>query len=165
VHGWATAFSRPIPLVAEPAEVHGWKAEDVEAQGTLTQRESLDYAPGFLDAYVNWAYRSMKSHRDRRPLESRLDAAESLPALLAYTFAAQRRIRPYNKYLRWELENHPLTGDAWRADVLLPRLEGVLATGDVSVQRQLFEEVERAARDAGLGPVLDAWGDELALLR
>ncbi|ELS58975.1 hypothetical protein STVIR_0035 [Streptomyces viridochromogenes Tue57] len=35
----------------------------------------------------------------------------------------------------------------------------------VSLQRQLFTLVEKAAWEAGHGEVLDAWGDDLDLMR
>ena len=59
---------------------------------------------------MNFAYRALKSHRDGRPLEARLDAAESLAWLLHVVFTLAGRLRPYNKYLPWELREHPLGG-------------------------------------------------------
>ncbi|MEQ8147824.1 hypothetical protein [Streptomyces sp. OP7] len=44
-------------------------------------------------------------------------------------------------------------------------MERIAATGDVALQRRLFTRVEGVARAAGLGAVLDAWGDYLALTR
>jgi hypothetical protein len=113
---------------------------------------------------VNGAYRSAKNRRDGRPDEVHLDAAESLPHLLTTMFALHRRVRPYNKYLGWELRQHPLADPAWDADRLLPRLRRVLADGDPGTQRDLFGDLAVAARAAGHGHVLDAWGPDLALL-
>ncbi len=79
-------------------------------------------------------------------------------------FALHRRVRPYNKYLGWELREHPLPGPAWTADNLLPRLRGVLADGDPATQRALFADLTAGARAAGLTHVLDAWGPDLDLL-
>ncbi|MBB4711670.1 hypothetical protein BJ965_001552 [Streptomyces luteogriseus] len=55
----------------------------------------------------------------RRPLDDRpgpghLAAAETVPHALEVLFVLHRRVRPYNKYLRWELERRPL-GDPARA--------------------------------------------------
>ncbi len=122
-----------------------------------------------LDGYLNYAYRALKSDRDGRRLESRLDAAESIPWLLDTVFTLHGRVRPYMKYLPWELRAHPLPG--WPAEEALALLSRTL-DGDPAAVRGLFARVERdaAAYDAGLaepvaGPVIAGWGPELALLR
>lgn len=125
--------------------------------------EAFRDAGGRLDAYANAHYRSVKNHRDGQALAARLDAADSMRFLLELLFALDRRPRPYNKYLEWELVRHPLPG--WDSDMLLRAVERISATGDVSLQRHLFTLVEAAARRAGHGEVLDAWGSDLDLMR
>jgi len=122
-----------------------------------------------LDGYVNFAYRALKNHRDGRLLEARLDAAESLPWLLDVVFTLAGRLRPYNKYLPWELREHPLAAPEWSAEALLPELERILA-GDPGAIRRTFAVVDRevrawdAAHDTTVcGDDIDSWGDELAL--
>lgn len=137
----------------------------VQAWGSLTPSEAHHVIAARLDGYVNWVYRSLKSFRDGRVFEARLDAVESLSWGLMVVFAMHGRVRPYNKYLRWELENHPLVGDPWRTDELVDLLLAILTDGSPKAQRALFAKVEAASRTAGYGPVLDAWGDELTLLR
>jgi hypothetical protein len=125
--------------------------------------EAFQNAGGWLDAYANSLYRSVKNHRDGQDLAARLDAADSIRFLIELLFALDRRPRPYNKYLEWELARHPLPG--WDTDGLLRAVDRVSATGDVSLQRYLFTRVEAAAREAGHGEVLDAWGEDLDLMR
>ena len=122
-----------------------------------------------LDGYVNFAYRSLKNARDGRLLEARLDAVESLPWLLDVVFALAGRLRPYNKYLPWELREHPLAVPEWSAAAFLPELELILA-GDPAAQRRTFAVVDREVRawDAAhgttvCGDLVDEWSDELAL--
>ncbi|MGC0373813.1 hypothetical protein [Streptomyces sp. SAI-229] len=129
----------------------------------LSADEAFRDAGGWLDAYVNSLYRSVKNHRDGLVLAARLDAADSVRFLLELLFALDRRPRPYNRYLEWELARHPLPG--WETGVLLRAVDRISATGEVSLQRELFARVEAAARQAGHGEVLDAWGEDLALLR
>jgi hypothetical protein len=117
----------------------------------------------WLDAYVNSLYRSVKNQRAGRVLAARLDAADSMRLLLELLFALHRRHRPYNQYLEWELARCPLPG--WDTGMLLGAVDHISATGDVSSQRRLFARVERAAREAGHGEVLDSWGEDLDLLR
>ncbi|MFE2531042.1 hypothetical protein [Streptomyces sp. NPDC059371] len=129
----------------------------------LNADEAYRDSAAWLDAYANSLCRSVKNHRDGLALAARLDAADSMRFLLELLFALDRRPRPYNKYLEWELARHPLPG--WDTDALLRAVERVSATGDVSAQQHLFALVEKTARAAGHDEVLDAWGDSLDLMR
>ncbi|MFF0751898.1 hypothetical protein [Streptomyces sp. NPDC004267] len=104
-----------------------------------------------------------QEHRDGNPLAGHLDAAASIGFLLDLLFALDRRPRPYNKYLVWELERFPLPG--WESDALLGTVARITATGEVASQQRLFAWVEAAARAAGHAAVLDAWGEDLLLMR
>ncbi|AQU65501.1 hypothetical protein [Streptomyces niveus] len=137
----------------------------VQEKATLEGLEAHRLARSELDAYINSVYRSLKSHCDGRPAVAHLDAAESVPYLLTVVFALHQRVRPYNKYLLWELRNHPLGAPQWAADVLVPRIRRILADGDLDTQRALFATVEHAARRAGHGSVLDSWGADIDPLR
>jgi len=117
----------------------------------------------WLDACANSLYRSVNNHRDGQVLAARLDAADSVRFLLVLLFALDRRPRPCPKYRQWELARHPLAGR--HTGVLLRAGDRISATGDVSLQRYLFTRVEAAARGAGHGEVLDAWGEDLDLMR
>ncbi|OIJ63736.1 hypothetical protein [Streptomyces mangrovisoli] len=129
----------------------------------LDAAEAARDARSWLDAYANSLYRSLKNHRDGLPLAARLDAADSVRFLFELLFALDRRPRPYNKYLEWELDRYPLPG--WDARSLLRSVDRITATGDVLLQRHLFSLAETVARRAGHGDVLDAWGDDLNLMR
>ncbi|MFI0243150.1 hypothetical protein [Streptomyces sp. NPDC016845] len=129
----------------------------------LDTDEAFREADESLDAYANSLYRSVKNDRDGHTLAARLDAADSIRALLDLLFALNRRPRPYNKYLEWELARFPLPG--WDIGTLLGAADRIAGTGDVSVQRRLFAQVEAEARQAGHGAVLDAWGEDLHLMR
>jgi hypothetical protein len=108
-----------------------------------------------LDGYINQTYRSLR-------YGTRLDAIEAIPHALRTIFALADRVRPYNKYLEWELLRHPLEG--WTADELLPLLDRVL-TGEPEAQRELFERIEGPARSEGFGDVIDGWEPDVAWLR
>lgn len=132
------------------------------AWATLTDDEVSATLDAYLDGYLNFVYRSLKSDREGRLLERRLDAVESMSWLLWTVFALHGRVRPYNKYLRHELEVRPLP-PAW--DGLMDELGMLMDDGDPEAQRRLFRLVEAGARERGKGAVVDEWGDELALLR
>ncbi|MEV5976920.1 hypothetical protein [Streptomyces sp. NPDC052114] len=143
----------------------GGVAELVARKATLTPEEARRLAADSLDAYINSLYRSAKSHRDGRRRAAHLDAAESVPWFLTALFALHGRVRPYNKYLEWELARYPLGAPHWSLPRLLPVLDRIVADGDLVAQRALFALVERAARGAGHGGTVDSWGEDLTLLR
>jgi predicted nucleotidyltransferase len=108
-----------------------------------------------LDGYINQAYRSLR-------YGTRLDAVEAVPYALRTIFALADRVRPYNKYLEWELLHHPLEG--WTAEEFLPLLDRVL-TGEPPAQHELFRLIEEPARREGFGDVVDGWEPDVAWLR
>lgn len=127
------------------------------AQATLTPQEAHDWSREHLDGYINQIYRAAKNRRDGRLTLARLELMESVAWFLDTLFALHGRVRPYNRYLSWELENFPL-GDPWDAATLPERLAEDPAS--------LWLDLERLARRRGHGDVIDSWGaQELALLR
>jgi hypothetical protein len=165
---WSFAHARVLR-----DETGGRVADAVRRQATVDDDEQrwVLVDQDRLDGYVNFAYRALKNHRDGRLLEARLDAAESLPWLLDVVFALAGRLRPFNKYLPWELREHPLGVPEWSAERLLPELELVLA-GDAAALRRTFHVVDREVRDwdaahatTVCGDLVDSWGDELDVLR
>lgn len=117
-------------------------------------------AAGPLDAYVNSYYRSAKNTRVGLGLASLLDAQESVRWWLEFVFAVHGRLRPYNKWLEWELREHPLP-----VEVDLARLERIARGGDLVEQQALFRETETLARDHGHGATVDGWEPDVAWLR
>jgi hypothetical protein len=136
----------------------------LDEKGELPKEDARRMAADALDAYINSYYRSAKNFRDGDELAGRLDAAESVQYVLATLFPLHERVRPYNKYLRFELEQHPLPGEEWSPERLLPLLDAVVA-GDLAAQRRLFRKIESLARERGHGDVIDGWGDDVAWLR
>jgi hypothetical protein len=113
-----------------------------------------------LDGYVNSYYRSAKNARAGLELAALLDGQESIPHYLEFVFAVHGRVRPYNKWLGWELREHPLP-----AAVDLSRLERIARTGDLADQQALFRESEALARELGHGATIDGWEPDVAFLR
>lgn len=134
--------------------------DDEEARSVLVDHDRLD-------GWLNFAYRALKSDRAGREVERRLDAVESVPWFLDVVFTLAGRVRPYQGYLAWELEHHPLPG--W-ADGELLGLVVATADGDPAALRTGFGRVRAACEahdartDAGLVGVIDDWGDQLALI-
>jgi hypothetical protein len=113
-----------------------------------------------LDDYVNSYYRSAKNARAGLELAALLDAQESIPHYLDFVFVVHGRMRPYNKWLEWELREHPLP-----VELDLGRLERIALTAALDDQRSLFRETERLARELGHGATIDGWEPDVAWLR
>jgi hypothetical protein len=137
----------------------------VAEKSVLPAAAARDIAGQALDGYVNALYRSVKNHRIGLSAEAHLDAAESLPPFLTALFAMHERVRPFNKFLAWELEAFPLGDGLWSAQALVPRLEAIVAAGLVTEQQSLFRDTERFARERGLGHVIDGWEPDVDFLR
>lgn len=143
-----------------------WTTPALDKTGVLTAQlaeiTKVDPATAVepLDGYVNSYYRSAKSARAGLELAALLDAQESIPHYLDFVFAAHGRVRPYNKWLEWELREHPLP-----VGLDLGRLERIARTGDLDNQQALFRETERLARELGHGTTIDGWEPDVAFLR
>lgn len=133
-----------------------------EVTAALSEATSLDAAtaPKPLDAYVNSYYRSAKNARVDLGLASLLDAQESVSHWLEFVFTLHGRLRPYNKWLEWELEHHPLP---IAVDVAL--LGRIARTGALADQQSLFRKTETVAREHGHGATIDGWEPDVAWLR
>ncbi|MCP4756503.1 MAG: hypothetical protein GY866_37040 [Proteobacteria bacterium] len=62
-----------------------------------------------------------------------LEAAEAVSPLLAAIFALHGRVKPYHKYLQWELETYPLDKFPWKANTLISHLLDIIERGDTEV--------------------------------
>ena len=113
-----------------------------------------------LDAYVNSYYHSAKNARAGLALAALLDVQESIPWYLEFVFCVHGRLRPYNKWLEWELRNHPLP-----LEIDLERLERIARTGALEDQQTLFRETEALARAHGHGATIDGWEPDVSWLR
>jgi hypothetical protein len=80
-------------------------------------------------------------------------------------FAVHGRVRPFNRFLAWELERFPLP-EPWLAhDRFVPRLEKILRKGSIDDQAALFRDVETFARSHDLGDTIDSWEPDVPWLR
>jgi len=118
---WSYAWA---PVLAD--RTGGRIGAAIERQTHLTVTESLDVLIGHerLGAWLNLTFRALKSDRAGHPRQARLDAIEALPIFLDVVFALEGLVRPYNSYLPWALEQHPLPG--WESGEVLSLVEQML---------------------------------------
>ncbi|MBT3940515.1 hypothetical protein HOD83_01840 [Candidatus Woesearchaeota archaeon] len=138
----------------------------IDKKGIIPKKILKKYLSGHLDGYINNVYRSFKCFRDKDTIGARLQAAESIPLLLNVIFALDGgRIRPYYKYLVWELEKQPIKKLSIKSQDLIKIILRILRDADQNTQRELFKAVEKALRKEGYGYVYDSWGAGLNLIR
>ena len=166
--GWSFAWAQVLR-----DSLGGRVSDAARRQATLSEQEIRDLLIGRsrLDEFINFAYRALKSHREGRREAARLDSAESVASTLDVVFALSGRIRPYNKYVAWELSEHPLPGADWQEGRLLQCVDDLLGGSEDAV-RASFLAVEKACRAYGrrsshdeMSKVINGWGGELQLLR
>jgi hypothetical protein len=112
--------------------------------------------PGTLDAYINFTYRSLKNARDGRALAAHLDATEAVNFLLELVFLLHTRLRPYNKYLEWELTHWPLEELPWPAGAFVDLVQAIIR-GDGEAQRTVFAGLHPLALRRGLTSTYAGW--------
>lgn len=118
-----------------------------------------------LGGYLNNVFRSFKCYRDKNKLAARLEAVESIYYFLAALFALGDRLRPYHKYLEWELKNYPIKKWPWGPRKTINLLSKVLEKGDVKTQQKLLVVVEKTFRKHGYRQVFEDWKDELRWMK
>jgi hypothetical protein len=141
-------------------KLDGEIARIVDRKRNLTDDEARAIVIANLDDYINALFRSLHNLEARRELEGRLDAMDTLPPLLTTVFALDTRLRPFNKWLRHQVQAQPLSIDG-----LVPLVERLIREPTAAVQRTVFRAVETAARDAGYGAEIDSWEPDVAWLR
>ena len=110
-----------------------------------------------LGAYINYYYRSIKNNRDGNTFASYLDASESVIWLIAFVFSIEGRVKPYNKYLVWELEEHPLEFLLWNPKKFIEIIEEILQTGDIDLQKEVFQKICNLALKKGYEDEIKDW--------
>ena len=134
----------------------------IDAKAHVPPREVPAFIHAALDHALNQAYRALKCLRDGDPAASRLEAAEGVNPFFDAVFALHGgRLRPYYKYLRWELETWPLTQLPDGGPALVERTLDVLGPGGGPALSALLAETQAAFRAAGHGGAYDGWGEVL----
>jgi hypothetical protein len=158
---WARyAYATSKLLIDRTGEVGAVLAE----KARLPEDLAREIAAEAIDAFVNSTHRSLRNRARGLERAATLDASESVPYLMTALFALHGRVRPYNKYLEWELRERPLDESVWAAETLLPRIDRIV-TGDEAEQRAMFRDLEQLARRRGLGEVIDSWEPDVVWLR
>jgi hypothetical protein len=133
----------------------------INIKALVPQNKRKDFISGALDHYINQVFRFVKNLRDGKVNAARFEAAESIAPLLDAVFALEYRIKPYYKYLDWELTKYPLKKLPLQKEGFLKTLIFISKTADLKIQQKLLRSVEKIFRKEGFGKVFDKWEEML----
>ncbi len=134
----------------------------IDAKARVPTEAIAHFVHGSLDHALNQAYRGLKCLRDGDAPAGRLEAAEGVGPFLDAAFALHgARLRPYYKYLGWELATFPLQQLPLGPAELSRRLSAALDPGGAGSLCRLLADAEPAFREAGYGAAYDGWGTTL----
>jgi len=131
----------------------------VETLRHMPEDEASVQVAEWYDTYLNALFRSLKSWRRGNSLGGRLEAVESIDALLRTLYALERRWRPYSSRLSAHLQE--LAGQGWDADELRSLLLSLAATADPGLQQQVARRVVALLRDRGFDHVVREWHGQI----
>jgi predicted nucleotidyltransferase len=133
-----------------------------DEKGKVPKDKVESFIKAQLDGYINYLYRSLKCHRGNDLTAARLEAAVSIPYFFDVIFAIHdRRLRPYYKYLEWELTEFPLKKFPMEPKELLNAISRILDDADIKTQQKLLRISEEMFRGEGHGEVFDSWEEDL----
>ncbi|MBU0979845.1 MAG: hypothetical protein KJ709_03490, partial [Nanoarchaeota archaeon] len=111
-------------------------------------------------------YRSLKCFRDGNTVGARLEAAYSVQFFFDVLFGIHNgRLRPYYKYLEWEMKRWPLKKIPMRPKTMIRNVMKILETADIRTQQRMLRMLEKVMRKEGYGKVFDNWGDSLVWMK
>jgi hypothetical protein len=129
----------------------------MDEKGKLPNEVQRRVIEDLLDNYINSLYRSVKYFRDGNNLSAYIDATETLPNLMTALYALEGRIKPYNKYFKWELENFPLKFLPWPVEEFIADYKHILETGDIETQKKIYKEIKRIFTERGYQKPFEEW--------
>jgi len=134
----------------------------IDAKACVPTAEIGPFLAAKVDYLLNQVYRAMKCLRDGDPEASRLEAAEGVTPFLDALFAVHGgRLRPYYKYLRFELAEHPLKASPLGPQALLAALMDVLSPGAAKALQRLAIATWPLFEAHGCAAVYQGWGGAL----
>ncbi|PCI25063.1 hypothetical protein COB57_02470 [Candidatus Peregrinibacteria bacterium] len=131
------------------------KIIDDKAKRSKTEQDTI--INNSLGAFINQVYRLEKDMRDNNILAAKLEAIEAIPFFLEAIFALEGRIRPYNKYLEWELNNFPLTIFPWKKGELISIILEITENKQLHRLHELFTTIKPLFKKAGYNEAFDEW--------
>ena len=138
----------------------------IDEKGRVPDDRVHAFVDASFDHAINQIYRALKCLRDGDAAAARLEAAEAVAPTLDALFALNAgRLRPYYKYLEWELAHYPLTNTPWSAEEVPLHMTAFLDPASAPLLGEMVMDLERFARAHGHAAIFDNWGDALRWMK
>jgi hypothetical protein len=155
------SFAHIKPLVDKTGEIQ----QLFDNKSIVPKDKVKEFVSGAIDAYVNELYRSLKCFRDGNSVGSQLEGSESVPWLLMAVFGMEGRLKPYYKYLEWELKTYPLSKLPWAVDDFFKKIIAISTSADIKTQKEVLRSMEPVFKSSGFGEVLDGWKEKIKWMK
>jgi hypothetical protein len=129
----------------------------IDEKGTLPKDKINEVVTYNLGSYINFYYRSTKNSLEKNRIAQCLAASESISPLLTAIFALEGKIRPYNKYLEFELNNYPLIKLPFKPNEFIKSILKIIATADIKTQKEVFVRFRHVFYLNGYNYEIDSW--------
>lgn len=129
----------------------------VDEKGALESGKAQKIAQDALGGYLNSLHRSLKNLRDGNMLAGYLDAIETIPKIITFIFAIEERVRPFNKFLVWELESHPLAKLPIDPSDFIEKIRVIAKNADFETQKEVLEMMRKLAMKNGYAEEVADW--------
>lgn len=129
----------------------------VDEKGMLESDKAQKIAHDALGGYLNSLHRSLKNLRDGNVLAGHLDATETIPKIITFIFAIEERVRPFNKFLVWELENYPLAKLPINPSDFIEKIRAIAQNADFEMQKEVLEMMRKLAMENGYAEEVAGW--------
>ncbi|NHI94852.1 MAG: hypothetical protein EAX96_20350 [Candidatus Lokiarchaeota archaeon] len=138
----------------------------IDEKARIPKENYIEFIEKSLDGYINYVYRSIKCIRDGNFFAARLEASFSIPFFFDVIFAIhERRIRPYYKYLKWEMEKFPLNKLPLNAEEIIYKINRILDNADLQTQQDLLRMVEKVLINEGFKKIFTSWEDDFPWMK
>ncbi len=131
--------------------------EIINEKQKLELKEKNEIINNNLGSFINQIYRMEKNIRDNNMTAAKLEAIEAIPFLLEIMFACENRIRPYNKYLEWELEQRPFTKFTWSKDEFIQTIFDIVQKEKLEKLFDIFIIVKLVLQNDGYTKEFNEW--------
>jgi hypothetical protein len=129
----------------------------IDLKGVIPPSEVKKFTSYWIGGFLNQYYRTFKNNRDKNMPAAHLDAVESIPMLLNVMFGREGRLRPYNKFLEWELKNYPLQHLPWPPEEFIGAIKKVLQNGDIETMKDFYRKLRDTSIEMGYEKDIQEW--------
>lgn len=129
----------------------------IQEKGSFSPDEAKKIAREALGGYLNSLHRYFKSIRNGKLFAAHLHAIDTIPRMITFLFAIEDRVRPFNDFLEFELENYPLKKLPITSFDFISKIQSIAKNADIDTQKELLEIIRKLSIENGHGDRIKDW--------